>query len=82
MLFSLLGPFDQSDIDSIMEESVKMKMFDHPNVLGLIGVCLNAGPSPYIVLPYMSNGSLIDWLKRERNRIVIEGTIIDDEVFL
>ena len=30
-----------------------MQNLDHPNVMGLIGICLNAGPSPLIALPYM-----------------------------
>lgn len=25
-----------------------MKQLDHPNVMGLIGVCIDAGPAPYI----------------------------------
>ena len=30
-----------------------MQDLDHPNVMGLIGICLDAGPSPLVVLPYM-----------------------------
>ncbi|XP_019858631.1 PREDICTED: deleted in malignant brain tumors 1 protein-like isoform X1 [Amphimedon queenslandica] len=77
---TLKGQFEQSDVDSLLEESIKMFRFNHPNVLGLLGVCLDAGPSPYIILPYMENGSLLNWLKRERNRIVIEETSAEDEV--
>ncbi len=63
-----------SDINELLEESVKMKMFDHPNVLNLIGVCVDAGPSPYIVMPYMENGSLLSYLKRERPKLtIVEG---------
>ena len=29
-----------------------MKELQHPNVMGLIGICLDAGPSPLIVIPY------------------------------
>ena len=55
----------------MLEESLKMKSFDHPNVLGLIGVCLELGPSPYIVTKYMSNGSLLNFLKKERQNLTI-----------
>ena len=48
-----------------------MKPFDHPNVLGLIGVCLELGPTPYIVTKYMSNGSLLNFLKKERHKLTI-----------
>ena len=74
------GMFSQTDVDSLMEETIKMKRFNHPNVLGLLGVCLNAGPAPYVVLPYMENGSLLDWLKRERNRIVLEENTPEEQV--
>lgn len=44
-----------------------MKHFDHPNVLGLIGICLNtADRVPYIVLQYMANGDLRTFLKNKR----------------
>ena len=55
----------------MLEESQKMKSFDHPNVLGLIGVCLELGPAPYIVTKYMSNGSLLNFLKKERQNLTI-----------
>ncbi len=65
------GVFDQVHIDKIMEESIKMKTFDHSNVLSLIGVCINAGPAPYVVMPYMANGSLLHYLKKERRNLVL-----------
>ena len=44
-----------------------MKHFDHPNVLGLIGICLNTPDCvPYIVLQYMANGDLRTFLKNKR----------------
>ena len=55
-----------------MEESIKMKHFDHPNVLHLTGVCLDAGPAPYVVMPYMANGSLLHYLKKERKNLVLQ----------
>lgn len=63
-----------------MDESLKMKHFDHPNVLGLIGVCLDAGPAPYVVMPYMANGSLLQYLKKERSTIVLTQEVDDDVV--
>ena len=57
-----------------------MKHFDHPNVLHLIGVCLDAGPAPYVVMPYMANGSLLHYLKKERDNIVLQVGGDDDVV--
>ena len=74
------GFFDRSKVDSIMDESLKMKHFDHPNVLGLIGVCLDAGPAPYMVMPYMANGSLLHYLKKERRNVVLSADVDDDVV--
>ena len=57
-----------------MKESLKMQSFTHPNVLNLIGVCIDAGPTPYIVMPYMENGSLLSYLKKERPKLtIVEG---------
>lgn len=67
-------------VDSIMDESLKMKHFNHPNVLGLIGVCLDAGPAPYVIMPFMANGSLLHYLKKERANIVLPSEVDDDVV--
>ena len=73
------GDFDQVDVDKIVEESLKMSRFKHTHVMGLIGVCLDAGPAPYIVMPFMANGSLLKYLKRERESLVLlEGTDEDE----
>ena len=54
-----------------MEESLIMKNFDHPNVLNLIGVCVDGGPAPLLVVPFMANGSLLKYLKRERPKLTV-----------
>ena len=74
------GYFDQPEIDKIMEESIKMKKFQHIHVMGLVGVCLDAGPAPYIIMPYMANGSLQSYLKRERKNLVLEEDADVDDV--
>ena len=49
-----------------------MKLFNHPNVMSLIGVCLDAGPVPYIILPFMSGGDLLSHIKRRRSFLVVD----------
>ena len=44
-----IGCFDAGEIDNIVEESLKMSRFKHPHVMNLIGVCLDAGPAPYVI---------------------------------
>ena len=48
-----------------------MSKFKHTHVMGLIGVCVDGGSAPYIVMPYMANGSLLNYLKKERNGHVL-----------
>ena len=67
-------------MDRFVEESLKMSRFKHAHVMGLIGVCLDAGSAPYIVMPYMANGSLLKYLKRERINIVLSEDTEEDEV--
>ncbi len=54
------------NIRDFIEESALMHSFDHPNVLGLIGISLDKNSSPYIILPYMENGDLRTFLKNKR----------------
>jgi serine/threonine protein kinase len=58
-------------VRDLLEECTKMATFDHPNVLTLIGVCVDGGPAPYIILPFMFNGSLLAHLKKERENLVL-----------
>ncbi len=61
----------------MVQESIKMRDFDHPNILTLIGISVDAGV-PYIVMPYMANGSLRSYLMKERDNLtVMEGATED-----
>ena len=48
-----------------------MKALSHPNILNLIGVSVDAGDSPYVIMPYMANGSLLSYLRKERPNLTI-----------
>ena len=60
---------DKSLVRSLLQECSRMSTFDHPNVLNLTGVCVDGGPVPYIIMPYMFNGSLISYLTKERKEL-------------
>ena len=64
-----------------MKESLQMKDFQHCNVMGLLGVCLDAGPAPYLVLPYMANGDLLSYLKAHREALVLSAGAKENEVY-
>lgn len=58
-------------VEDLLKECAKMQQFDHPNVLKLSGVCLDGGPAPYIILPFMSSGSLLSYLREERENLMV-----------
>ena len=64
----------------MMEESEKMQGFEHPHVLNIIGVCVDAGPTPYIVMPFMANGSLFAYIKKEKKNLVVPNDTADEEL--
>ena len=44
-----------------------MKRFDHPNIVGLLGVSFDTPDGyPYLILPFMANGNIRDYLKDKR----------------
>ena len=65
------GFIDASAVQELLCECARMKNFSNLHVMSLKGVCLDEGPVPYIVLPYMTNGSLASYLKKERKNLVI-----------
>ena len=77
-----VGTFVEDDVDSLVQEFLQMKQFEHPNVMGLIGVCLDAGPAPYIVLPFMANGNLLSYLKQRRSTLVLNKETDEEEVLV
>ena len=70
------------DIEELKKEALKMTYFDHCNVLSLTGICIDGGPSPYIVMPLMSKGSLLSLLKRERHHLILAEDFEDEDTIL
>ena len=48
-----------------------MLSFNHPNVMSLIGVCFNGGV-PLLIMPFMVNGTLLDYVKKNRDTLYFE----------
>ena len=59
-----------------------MKKFDHPNVLTLLGVCIDAGPFPYVVMPFMAHGSLKAYFKDHSSELIMTEYSSMDDVLL
>ena len=71
MYINFVGFYDSNAVKELLRECSKMYKFDHPNVLSLIGVCLDGGTAPFLIVPFMDNGSLLAYLKNHRKTIVI-----------
>ena len=54
------------ELKAFIEESALMCSFDHPHVMGTVGICLDTLQSPYLLLPYMANGDLRTFLRNKR----------------
>ena len=65
------GLFSCSDLKTLVEESLVMVHLKHPNVMKLIGVCIDKQDTPYIVMPYMSLGSLLSYLRKNREELMV-----------
>ena len=47
-----------------------MLSFDHPNVMSLIGVCID-GEMPLLIMPFMSNGSVLDYIRHHKAELMV-----------
>ena len=47
-----------------------MKEFNHRHIMPLIGVCLDGGVD--VVMPYMANSSVLSYLKKERETLLLQ----------
>ena len=65
------GLFSCRDLKNLVEESLVMVHLNHPNVMKLIGVCIDKQDTPYIVMPYMSLGSLLSYLRKNREELMV-----------
>ena len=55
-----------------------MHEFEHKHVVTLRGVCLDGGPAPYIIMPFMANGSLLAYLKKNRETLIVSSKEQDE----
>ena len=70
LMYVIINCTDFSDNHtSFLKECIVMKKLDHPNVLPLLGVCIESNyesGSPFMILPFMSNGDLKSYIKSKR----------------
>ena len=75
----IVGFVETKLVEDLLRECAKMHSFDHPNVLKLSGVCLDGGPAPYVIMPFMANGSLLSYLKLERANLMLSPDVADPD---
>ena len=54
-----------------------MARFDHPNVMKLIGVSLSMDTIPFLVMPFMANGSLLSYLRKNRPELTVKNDMAE-----
>ena len=62
-----------------MKELTTMLSFDHPNVMTLIGMCLDR-KAPLIIMPFMSNGSVLEYVRKHKHELFLTNESSDTEV--
>ena len=55
---------DESN-ESFVREALIMKDFNHQNVMALIGIVFPENEAPFLVLPFMCNGDLLQYVRDE-----------------
>lgn len=69
--------YTTNDANIFLKEALRMKDFNHPNVLGLIGVSFdnNNATDPMIIVPYMANGDLLEYIRNQDNTPTVKDLI-------
>ena len=72
--------FSSSDVRHLVEESQIMTRFDHPNVMKLLGVSVSKNRTLFLVMPFMAQGSLLSFLRKQRSEYTVENEEMTDLV--
>ena len=80
LFYIIIGTFTRIELDALVEESLIMSQFDHQNVMRLIGVSIETDNTVYVVMPFMTNGSLLGYLRKHREDFTIKDENNTEEV--
>ena len=71
--------FSAVDLERLAKEVSTMLSFEHTNVMSLIGVCID-GEMPLLIMPFMINGSVLHYVKRHKERLMIGDECTEEKV--
>ena len=90
----LLESLDKIEVNDFVREGLQMRLFDHAHVMKIHGICMSKNcdggggdgvcHSPLLVLPFMENGDLKNYLRQRRSKLPSnedENTVDDAELF-
>ena len=72
--------FSTGDLKTLVKEVSTMLSFKHDNLMSLMGVCID-GEMPLLIMPFMSNGSVLEYVKNHKGKLLISRQFIKEEVF-
>ena len=68
-----------TDKERLLKEVSIMLSFTHPNVMPLTGLSID-GEMPLLIMPFMTNGSVLEYVKQHREKIYFLENTNDLEV--
>ena len=71
--------FSSGDLKTLAKEVSTMLSFRHINIMSLIGVCID-GEMLLLIMPFMSNGSVLEYVRKHKDRLFITGELLRVEV--
>ena len=71
----------EGDKLKLLKEVSLMLSFKHENVMSLIGLCFD-GDVPMIIMPFMSDGSVLNYVRQNREHLFLTAESLLEEVAL
>ena len=71
--------FSSGDFERLTKEISTMLNFKHPNVMSLVGVCVDR-EVPLLIMPFMSNGSILEYVRHHKQDLLLTSESTDEEV--
>ena len=68
-----------TDKERLLKEVSIMLSFNHLNVMPLTGLCID-GEMPLLIMPFMTNGSVLEYVKQHREKMYFLENTNDLEV--